>query len=574
MDHEHGESHPTGEVEPCEKCRENGRDNSGDNKKLYDDGHGYCYACSTYYPGNGEHTMSVERTAKPWTPITGRFQDIPARGLTEKTCRKYGYSVVYKNGSEYHVAPAFKAKELIAQHIRQIEPKDFKWSGSPRGAEFFGQHLFKAGGKRIVITEGEVDAMSVFQVNNGWPVVSLPNGVQSAERTFRDNLEWVSSFGEIILMFDMDEPGQEAAKKVAMLLPPGKAGIASLPYKDPNECILNGASKDVANAAFEHQEVSPDEVLHVSEIVIEDIDPNSVLPYPWESLNDKLIGNKSADITLWASGTGSGKSTILRELASYHLNRGRKVGMIMLEESPQETVEDLISLNINSPIRAIRSLKLVNAIREREGMQPKEAMQADYKQEDYDAAREALNKQGLYIYDHQGRKALENMLGKVNHFATSKKCDIIILDHITALASAMMTDDKSNERLIIDKVMGELESIGERTGCRFHVVTQLKKTEKAFEEGAIISMQDLKGSGSLGHVPDTVIALERNRQAEDPVEANTTVMRILKSRMVGSEAGVAGAMYYDKISGRCKECEYTKSADGGVSTNAKPFGGI
>ena len=93
----------------------------------------------------------------------------------------------------------------------------------------FGQHLFEHGGKRLVITEGEIDAMTVFQVNNGWPVVSLPNGVQSAERSVKDNLEFISSYKEVILMFDMDDAGQKAAKKVARSCPRARRRSHSSP---------------------------------------------------------------------------------------------------------------------------------------------------------------------------------------------------------------------------------------------------------------------------------------------------------------------------------------------------------
>jgi replicative DNA helicase len=121
-----------------------------------------------------------------------------------------------------------------------------------------------------------------------------------------------------------------------------------------------------------------------------------------------------------------------------------------------------------------------------------------------------------------------------------------------------------NERLLIDNLMKELRSLVSRTGVHIHIVSQLVKNGKAFEEGERITMQDLRGSGSLSSVPNTVIALERNRQDPDPVVSNTTTVRVLKNRLTG-KCGVAAALYYDRNIGRLEEVEYRESDAGNVS---------
>ena len=564
---EEQESYKVG-TEPCPKCRDMGNDNSGDNLICYSDNHKYCFACQHYVKGDTEE-MYTPQVKKEFVPIAGHYEPIPSRGLDEKTCRKYGYTVARKDGKVYHVASVYKNRELLGQHVRQEDPKDFRWIGSPRGAELFGQHLFEKGGKRIVITEGEVDAMTVFQVNNGWPVVSLPNGVQSAARSIKDNLEFLSSYEEVILMFDMDDAGQEAATEVAQILPPGKVKVASLPLKDANECLLKGQSKSVVSAIWQAHPYSPDEIMHVSTVIRDDVDLDSVIPYPWESVNRFLVGNAARDITLWCSGTGSGKSTVLRELASYHLDAGRSVGMIMLEENVAETVDDIISLKINSPVRVVRAMEIMNHVREREGKAALASEFTGFDVEAYDEARATLNAQKLYLYNHQGRKDMPNIMGRIEYMAVSLGVDVIILDHITALANAMLTDEHQNERILIDNVMSGLESLAERTGVRVHIVSQLKKGNDKFEEGARITLQDLKGAGSLASVPDTVISLERDRQDPDEQIANTTTCRILKNRMTG-RTGVCSAFYYDRASGRIQDVEFN-DVDGKIVPIIDPF---
>jgi len=154
-----------------------------------------------------------------------------------------------------------------------------------------------------------------------WPVVSLPSGAAGAARAVKDNLEFVTSYDEIVLMFDMDEAGQDAVKAVADILPPGKCKVATLPYKDPNECLLNGQGKSIVQAMWEAQMYSPDEIVHVSNIQNDNsIDDVRVYPFPFDGLSEFLLGQRSGEITLWASGTGSGKSTLLREVIYHHLD--------------------------------------------------------------------------------------------------------------------------------------------------------------------------------------------------------------------------------------------------------------
>jgi hypothetical protein len=52
-----------------------------------------------------------------------------------------------------------------------------------------------------------------------------------------------------------------------------------------------------------------------------------------------------------------------------------------------------------------------------------------------------------------------------------------------------------------------------------------------------------------------VISLERNQQADDPLEASTTKIRVLKSRYTG-DVGIATRLYYCSETGRLKELDH------------------
>lgn len=573
--------------EPCPKCQANGNDNSGDNLARYDDGHGYCFACGHFEKGDDDY-VAPERADRDFNPYRGSCVEIPSRWIEEKTCRRYGYQVATSNGKEFHIANYYKNQQLVAQHLRGVEPKSFKWTGSPKGCELFGQNLWSEGGKRLVITEGEIDCLTVNQLLGGtWPVVSLPNGVQSAVKDIKQNIEFINSFGDVIIMFDMDDAGQEAATKVAGILPPGKAKIAKLPNKDANECLTSGEGKVVVNAIWQAQEYKPDEILHVGAIK-DDVEQRAqaVYPFPWDTLSEFLLGQRSHELTLWTSGTGSGKSTILRELAMHHLTEGRSVGMVMLEESPLETRDDMVSLIMNKPVRSIRAAEMMNKLRVSMGKEEISVETGTFEEGEYEDALGKLAATKLYIYDHLGQNAMANILARIEYMATALGVDVIILDHITAMAAGLLGADKdvhggNSERILIDTVMKELRAISVRTGVHIDIVSQLKKTDKAYEEGSRITLQDLRGSGSLSSVPNTVVSLERNRQAPSDRDSNTTLVRVLKNRMTG-RAGAACALYFNRITGRLEETEFTMGDDGklmldpGTNTSniGDPFAGI
>jgi len=67
-----------------------------------------------------------------------------------------------------------------------------------------------------------------------------------------------------------------------------------------------------------------------------------------------------------------------------------------------------------------------------------------------------------------------------------------------------------------------------------------------------VSLSHLRGSHSIAQISDCVIALERNQQADDEEEANTTRLRVLKSRYTG-DVGIASSLIYDHTTGRLSE---------------------
>ena len=188
---------------PCEAC------GSSDAKAVSPDGHSYCFSCMDYSK-ESETDVASNISADPsdTSLIQGSFAALAKRGITEKTCRKFGYQIGTYKGSPVHIAPFHDSKgALCAQHIR-FPNKDFSWIGSAKQATLFGQQLWRDSGKMVVITEGEIDCMSISQLqDNRWPVVSIRSGAWGAKKDIAKAVDWLNGFESVVLAFDIDDPG-------------------------------------------------------------------------------------------------------------------------------------------------------------------------------------------------------------------------------------------------------------------------------------------------------------------------------------------------------------------------------
>lgn len=565
------------EKQPCPACREQGRDRTGDNLAVYPGDRGaHCFACGYHVHGESQRVTKPKLAKKLTDPLGGRYKELRVRKIDEKTCRMYGYRLAKFNCSEkskyakwsgttVHVADYWRDGELCAQHVRFQKPKSFKWEGDADidRLSLFGQHLWCGRGKRIVITEGEIDCMTVSMLwRNRWPVVSLASGVKSSVRNIKANLEFLSGYDEIILFFDNDEQGRIWAEKCAEILPPGKVKIVTLPegMKDANDMHRKGQEQAMLQAIYEARSYQPDGILHISDIR-RDRGKQQMWTWPWDCLTRSLMGMRSGEMTLIASGTGSGKSTWVRELAYHHILRGRKVGLMMLEENPTETEDDLISLHLNKPVRQILAGRELNLIMQAEGKEELDfGYPDDLTEAEYDAAAKFLRDTGIYIYDHGGRQEYGNCLARVEYLASGLDCDLIFVDHVTAVASDIA--DQGGERQCIDHIMKTFRSIVERTGVHIVVISQLNRLDgRAAEEGGQISLKNLRGSGSLGFWPNNILAIERDQQAEDPDERRIVKVRGLKGRFTG-ETGVAGTLKFNSETRRLEEIEWSPPVEG------------
>jgi len=208
---------------------------------------------------------------------------------------------------------------------------------------------------------------------------------------------------------------------------------------------------------------------------------------------------------------------------------GRKVGLAMLEEAVEETVQDLMGLANNVRLRQRQDLI--------------EAVLADGRFDKwYD---DLFSSDTFHLYDSFAESQEDRLFAKLGYMVDGLGCSVILLDHISIVVSGM--EDNADERKTIDRLMTRLKSFAKSKGVVVVVICHLKNPEKgkSHEEGRPVSITDLRGSGALRQLSDTIIALERNQQGDSP---NLVQLRVLKCRFTG-DTGIAGHMLYNKETG-------------------------
>lgn len=526
--------------EPCPGC------GSSDALARYSDGHAHCFAGCGYYEKATNGSAAQARPRPEGAPerleLLGEVRAVSSRGLNEETCKKWGYRVGKFSGKPAHFAYYYSDDRTpIAAKVR-FPDKDFSFIGTPRAANLYGQWLWRERGKMLVITEGEIDALTVSQLqSNKWPVVSVPTGADGAAKAIRKELAWVEGFDKVIFMFDMDEPGRAAALECAQLLTPGKAAIASLPLKDANEMLMAGRGAEVISAIWDAKDYRPDGILYGADITLESLQSGDAhgyeLPYP--TLNEMLGGLRKAELTILTAGSGIGKSTLAREIA-YHLHQthGLTIGNVYLEESTKKTAQGYIAIHNNVPLGSLRA--------------DKDILTA----EAWDRSLAEVIQTRMFFYDHFGSLDSDNLLNKLRFMAVSLEVDFIVLDHISIVVSGQ--DGSGDERKDIDRLMTKLRSLVEETGVGIIAIVHLRQPEgKPHEEGGRVTLSQLRGSGSLKQLSDNVIAMERNQQ--DAEDKNKSAIRILKNREFG-DVGEADLLLYTKTTGRLKTAPYFSDA--------------
>ena len=519
--------------ESCPEC------GSSDALAIYDNGGQHCFGsgCDYHVFGDGETPMTTQELpkAKPLN-MGGVVAAIPQRRLSQETCGRFGVTVEYSSTGEIqkHFYPYYHTEsgEICAAKVRDVKTKGFHATGDMSGAGFFGQQQC-SGNKYITITEGELDALSVYEMfNKQYDVVSLRSGASNAAKEIKEQLEWLESYENIVICFDNDKAGDAALEQVKDLFSPNKLKICKLPVKDASDMLMANRVKDFTQLWWNAKVYRPDGIVAGTETWDKLVEKRQVksIPYPWEGLNHITRGHRPYELVTITSGSGMGKSQFIREIEYDLLRRCEgNIGVLALEEDLARTTLGIMSVAANRPLHL-------------EEDTPVDELRPFWET--------TLGTGRYYLFDHWGSTSADNLLARVRYMAKALDCRYVILDHLSIVVSSQESGD---ERKAIDEIMTKLRTLVAETGICLFLVSHLRRSQgKAHEDGAQISLGELRGSQAIAQLSDIVIGMERDQQHENEDVRNTTTVRVLKNRYTG-ETGPACWLAYDRSTGRLSE---------------------
>lgn len=451
---------------------------------------------------------------------------LPHRRIESATVNKYKVTVVTSDDSPMEaVFPRFKDGEHVANQVR-FKDKEFKVEGEIKHAELFGQEGFPEGGKSITVTEGYYDTLSAFQLTGSrYPNVGVMSA-SSAKKEIVNNFEYLDSFDQIIINFDSDKPGQDAAKTVAQLFAPGKVRILKLERgKDANEYLTNGWIKEYVNEWFRAPSYMPDGLQlgndpELLEEIIAYKEPRSI-PYPWEGLNYKTYGIRTSELVLLTADTGVGKTSVMKEIEYALLthpdliDEGVGVGFLHLEEPKRDLALGLMSVHNNKPYHFPDVERTEEELR--------------------NAYHDVLDTDRVVIWDHFGSNDIDVVLAKIRHMA-ALGCKYIMVDHLSIIVS----DQSGDERKQLDEISTKIKTLTMNLDIAVFCVIHINR------QGQV------RGSAGPEQVANIILRLERDKKEIDEWRRNITKITVEKNRKFG-RTGPACYLFYNEMTGRLEE---------------------
>ena len=529
----------------CNEC------GSSDGVEYYED-HTHCFVCehqrwfkedSEFERARKMRTASTKHNkTSTYMRHTGQVRELPERKISKATCAKYGVtSSKERDGStSQHQYPYYdETGDIVGWKVRFCKDKEFMYSGTTSGVLLFGQKECRGYGKYIVVVEGELDALSVAEITSRkYDVVSLRNGADlkgsGPKKELQAQLEFLEGYDNIVLAFDDDKVGRTATSVCQDLFEPGKVRILRSELKDANAMLMAGKSAQWIADFWDARPYTPAGIVASTdtwEHIVEYQKVESV-PYPWDGLNRMAKGIITPQLVTITSGSGMGKTQIMKELQYYLLMQTQaNLGIIPLEESIARASLGMMSIHTG------RLLHLEDNV-------PQEVMRPAWEQ--------TMGLGRMFLLDHFGSTSVDSIVSRVRYLAKAHECRYVFLDHLSIVVSAQEDGD---ERKAIDAIMTRLRKLCEECNITLFLVSHLSRAQGVIhEEGGRVTLGQLRGSQAIAQLSDLVLAAERNQQDEDEEARNITLLRIIKNRLTG-ETGPAVYLKYSRETGRLTECE-------------------
>lgn len=468
------------------------------------------------------------------------------RGLSDSVTSYFGvrHSFSEEDGSVIEqFYPCTQEGKLVGYKVREV-PKDFKSIGRTGATtECFMQFRFPRGGKYVILTEGEVDALSAYQMLKEYnekrgtdyevAVVSATTGAQSAKQ-IAHNYAFFDMFEQIIISYDGDEPGQKAINSIVKVLPKSKVKIMKMKHKDANEYLQKGDQKAFISDFYNAKTYVPDGIVasnNLGDKMREELKiPKVPLPPFMHKLQKMMAGGiPLGRIINMGSASGTGKSTIIDECVYYWIfNSPHMVGIVSLESDSGQYGIKILSRHISNKIELLESEDALELL-ETEAV----------KQKEFELFNTTEGTPRFYLVEERDG-GVESLKALIETMIISMGCRVIILDPLQDVLDSLPGEEQA-------QFMAWQKGMVKSHKVSFVNVNHVRKSgqgQKANSAGADLHEEDFHGNSAIFKSGACNLLFMRDKEAEDPIERNTTKMKASKIRWTGL-TGLAGEYYYD-----------------------------
>lgn len=544
----------------CSEC------GSSDGKAVYDDGSSHCFVCEHTVPSkewleeNGKksqvktykkekESMEIKPSTKPAITDEENKQiksetSVEANGfrcIRDDVYKTFGVRHAFDDEDnvveQYY--PVTQDGQLSGYKIREV-PKNFRSKGrTGADCDLFMQFRFNKPGKYIVITEGEVDALSAYQMlfdynkSKGWDVetsVVSPTIGSNCKKQVAAQYKFFDQYEKVVICFDNDKAGKEAVEDLVSVLPKGKTYIMNLRMKDPNEYLKSGNEAAFIKDFWEMQKHVPVGVLPSSKLYDRVLEQTAVAKVPFPpfmgNLNQMFVGGMPlGHIINIAADTGIGKTTFINEMIYYWIfHSPHKIGIVSMELDAGQYGEVILSRHLSKKLSLIENLDEKMSYLRSDAVKAKanELMMDEHGNDRFDLLD---NRDGT----------VEEIQDTVEELVISCDAKVIVLDPLQDILDGLSNEEQA---VFMKWAKGFVKS----HGVTFVFINHMRKTP-AGQSGAD-SEQNIMGSSTIIKSASANILLKRDKMAEDPIVRNTTEISVTKNRVCGI-TGPAGAMYYE-----------------------------
>ena len=229
-----------------------------------------------------------------------------------------------------------------------------------------------------------------------------------------------------------------------------------------------------------------------------------------------------------SAGSGSGKTTLVNEIVLDMIQKKKaRVGVVSLEADVGDYGENLLGAYIEKKLQLIQS--------------PEEKFEFIASEPVRKAAKELFQdetgKPSFHVIDERGD--YDSLQPQIEKLIITCDCDIIVVDVLSDIFEGATLEFQS-------KWMAWEKYMCKRYGTIFINVIHSRKSsggQKSASAGAVLTEEDMIGSGSQYKSASLNIILSRDKTAEDDNIRNMIQVHITKNRQTGWTGCVTYLMY-------------------------------